>query len=45
MDRFFLLDQSYSTISAELGLAPGTVASRISRGLARLRAEAQPVAA
>jgi RNA polymerase sigma factor (sigma-70 family) len=43
LDRFFLLDQSYSTIGADLGLPPGTVASRISRGLARLRAEALPV--
>jgi RNA polymerase sigma factor (sigma-70 family) len=45
MDRFFLRDQSYSTISADLGLPPGTIASRISRGLAKLRAEAQPLAA
>jgi RNA polymerase sigma factor (sigma-70 family) len=41
LGRFFLLDQSYSTIGADLGLPPGTVASRISRGLARLRAEAR----
>jgi RNA polymerase sigma factor (sigma-70 family) len=43
LDRFFLLDQSYSTIGADLGLPPGTVASRISRGLARLRAVALPL--
>jgi RNA polymerase sigma factor (sigma-70 family) len=42
LDRFFVHDQSYSTISADLGLAPGTVASRISRSLDRLRAELQP---
>jgi RNA polymerase sigma factor (sigma-70 family) len=42
LDRFFVLDQSYSRISAELGVPPGTVASRISRGLERLRSELQP---
>jgi DNA-directed RNA polymerase specialized sigma24 family protein len=42
LDRFFVHDQSYSAISADLGLAPGTVASRISRGLERLRAELRP---
>jgi RNA polymerase sigma-70 factor, ECF subfamily len=42
LDRFFMHDQSYSKIGADLGLPPGTVASRISRGLDRLRAELQP---
>lgn len=36
--RFFVEDQSYHTIGAALGVAPGTVASRISRGLSMLRA-------
>lgn len=36
--RFFIEDQSYRTIGAALGVAPGTVASRISRGLSMLRA-------
>lgn len=35
--RFFIEDQSYRTIGAGLGVAPGTVASRISRGLSMLR--------
>ncbi len=39
LDRFFCRDQSYRTISAELDLPPGTVASRISRCLDRLRKE------
>jgi RNA polymerase sigma-70 factor, ECF subfamily len=34
---FFLQDQSYRTISEALGISAGTVASRISRGLAMLR--------
>jgi RNA polymerase sigma factor (sigma-70 family) len=37
LDRFFAQDESYATIGDALGLAPGTVASRISRCLARLR--------
>jgi RNA polymerase sigma factor (sigma-70 family) len=37
LDRFFARDESYGTIGEALGLAPGTVASRISRCLARLR--------
>jgi RNA polymerase sigma-70 factor (ECF subfamily) len=37
LDRFFCNDESYASISADLGIAPGTVASRISRALARLR--------
>jgi RNA polymerase sigma factor (sigma-70 family) len=39
LDRFFTRDESYATISDEMGIAPGTVASRISRGLVRLREE------
>lgn len=38
LDRFFLRDQSYRTIAEEMGLPSGTIASRIARGLARLRA-------
>jgi RNA polymerase sigma factor (sigma-70 family) len=38
LDRFFARDQSYRTIGAELDLPAGTIASRISRCLARLRA-------
>ena len=38
LDRFFARDQSYQTIGAELDLPPGTIASRIARCLARLRA-------
>jgi RNA polymerase sigma-70 factor (ECF subfamily) len=37
LDRFFRRDESYRTISAELGLPAGTVASRIARCLTRLR--------
>lgn len=37
LDRFFARDESYGTIGAELDLPPGTVASRISRCLAKLR--------
>jgi RNA polymerase sigma factor (sigma-70 family) len=39
LDRFFARDESYQTISAELGIPAGTIASRISRALAALRAE------
>lgn len=39
LDRFFLRDQSYRIIAEELGLPSGTVASRIARGLARLRVQ------
>lgn len=38
VERFFMRDQSYRTIADELGLPAGTIASRISRGLAMLRA-------
>lgn len=37
LDRFFARDESYATIAAALGIASGTIASRISRCLARLR--------
>ena len=37
LDRFFCRDESYQTIGAELDLPAGTIASRISRCLARLR--------
>jgi RNA polymerase sigma-70 factor (ECF subfamily) len=39
LDRFFARDQSYRTISSELDLPAGTVASRIARCLGKLRAE------
>ena len=47
LDRFFARDESYSTIAEALDIGMGTVASRISRCLARLRAtlEAASVAA
>ena len=38
LDRFFAQDQSYRTIGDELDLPSGTIASRISRCLAKLRA-------
>jgi RNA polymerase sigma factor (sigma-70 family) len=41
LDRFFARDQSYQTIAAELNLPSGTIASRISRCLTKLRAELQ----
>jgi RNA polymerase sigma-70 factor (ECF subfamily) len=39
LDRFFARDQSYKTISSELDLPAGTIASRIARCLGKLRAE------
>ena len=39
LDRFFARDQSYRTISAELDLPSGTIASRIARCLRKLRDE------
>ena len=39
LDRFFARDESYRTIAEALGLPPGTIASRISRCLGKLRAE------
>jgi RNA polymerase sigma factor (sigma-70 family) len=38
-DRFFARDESYHTIAEALGLPPGTIASRISRCLDKLRRE------
>jgi RNA polymerase sigma factor (sigma-70 family) len=37
LDRFFARDESYRTIGDALGLPPGTIASRISRCLTKLR--------
>jgi RNA polymerase sigma factor (sigma-70 family) len=37
LDRFFARDESYRVIGEALGLPPGTIASRISRCLAKLR--------
>jgi RNA polymerase sigma-70 factor (ECF subfamily) len=37
LDRFFCRDESYRTIGVSLGLPDGTIASRISRCLAKLR--------
>jgi RNA polymerase sigma factor (sigma-70 family) len=37
LDRFFCQDESYRTIGAALDLPPGTIASRISRCLGKLR--------
>ena len=39
LDRFFAQDQSYRTISSELELPAGTIASRIARCLRKLREE------
>lgn len=39
LDRFFAQDQSYRTISDELDLPAGTIASRIARCLRKLRDE------
>jgi RNA polymerase sigma factor (sigma-70 family) len=39
LDRFFGRDESYKVISEALGLPAGTIASRISRCLAKLKAE------
>ena len=39
LDRFFARDESYRTISSELELPLGTIASRIARCLGRLREE------
>jgi RNA polymerase sigma factor (sigma-70 family) len=37
LDRFFCRDESYRTIGEALGIPPGTIASRISRCLGKLR--------
>ena len=39
LDRFFVRDESYATIARALEIAPGTVASRISRCLSKLAKE------
>jgi RNA polymerase sigma-70 factor (ECF subfamily) len=39
LDRFFCRDESYRTIGDALGIPAGTIASRISRCLGRLRLE------
>ena len=39
LDRFFCRDESYATIGAALDLPAGTIASRISRCLGKLKAE------
>ena len=39
LDRFFCRDESYRTIGTALAIPPGTIASRISRCLDRLRRE------
>jgi RNA polymerase sigma-70 factor (ECF subfamily) len=39
LDRFFCRDESYRSIGDALGLPGGTIASRISRCLAKLRAQ------
>jgi RNA polymerase sigma factor (sigma-70 family) len=39
LDRFFARDESYRAIGAALDLPPGTIASRISRCLAKLRVQ------
>jgi RNA polymerase sigma-70 factor (ECF subfamily) len=41
VDRFFTRDQSYAQISEQTGIAQGTIGSRISRCLTRLRTELQ----
>ena len=37
VDRFFVDGQSYATIAADLGIAEGTVSSRVCRAVERLR--------
>ena len=45
LDRFFTRDETYRTIGEELGLPAGTIASRISRCLEKLKAAMEdPVA-
>ena len=39
LDRFFARDESYRLIGEALDLPPGTIASRISRCLVKLRTE------
>jgi RNA polymerase sigma-70 factor (ECF subfamily) len=42
LDRFFCRDESYRTIGQELGIPAGTIASRISRCLAKLKEHLEP---
>jgi RNA polymerase sigma factor (sigma-70 family) len=42
LDRFFAQDQSYKTISDELEIPSGTIASRIARCLGRLKDAMEP---
>ena len=42
VDRFFARDESYQTIAAAMGIPMGTVASRLSRCLTKLRLELEP---
>jgi RNA polymerase sigma factor (sigma-70 family) len=42
LDRFFCKDESYRTIGEALGIPSGTIASRISRCLAKLRERLEP---
>jgi len=44
LDRFFARDESYRTIGTALGLPAGTIASRISRCLDKLRTEMEEAA-
>ena len=44
LDRFYCRDESYRSIAAALGLPPGTVASRLSRCLDKLRLALGPQA-
>jgi RNA polymerase sigma factor (sigma-70 family) len=39
LDRFFARDESYRTIGEALDLPPGTIASRISRCLKKLKGQ------
>lgn len=43
LDRFFARDQSYRTLGEVLGIPPGTIASRISRCLSKLRDELRKI--
>jgi DNA-directed RNA polymerase specialized sigma24 family protein len=44
LDRFFARDESYRTIGEALDLPSGTIASRISRCLERLKAAMEETA-
>jgi RNA polymerase sigma factor (sigma-70 family) len=43
LDRFFARDESYRTLASALELPPGTIASRISRCLAKLGVEMRKI--